>query len=77
MAMTKEQQKSLIAQLIDEQSNANISLGYVDKDKFVHHDIIVIHNCSAATTRRLVEKGYSLFVRADGVHVDVIGELRD
>ena len=77
MAMNKEQMKALLAQLIDEDSNASLTLGYVDKNSFVHNDTVVIHDCSAGTTKRLVEKGYSLFVRPDGVHVDIIGKLND
>jgi len=75
MSMNKEQMKELVGQLIEEESIANITLGYVDKDHFCHHDMVVIHECSAATTERLIRKGYSLFIEKDGVHVDVIGKL--
>jgi hypothetical protein len=77
MSMNKQQMKDLTALLIEEESMANISLGYVDEGKFCNHDVIVIHDCSAATTKRLVQKGYSLFIQKDGVHVDVIGELNE
>lgn len=68
--MTKAQIKILMNHLIDMDSHMSLKIGYVDEKSFVHNDVPVITECAAVVTNKLIDEGYSLFVRKDGVHID-------